>query len=230
VSRSAGLRIRSGITSRFAQGTRVCGGRAKFRSTNVCLSKSGSYSQPVPKDARLLEGVDASNGYVGKFRGEPFAFGVGARSERVATIVDEAGRAAGVDLASLVDEIRYAQGNSGFDVVKGRRVLSIGSDAFGRTGTGQLMEALHEIGHAEYFAKRVRQMGWDRAEFESFWGGSFTFWMPDYLREEQVVERLARMRSRRYLGELSSQEASASTRYINRSRQEELRAIADQHR
>jgi hypothetical protein len=142
--------------------------------------------------------------------------------------MDEAGRAAGVDLASLVDEIRYVQGNSGFDVINGRRILSVGSDAFGRTGTGQLLEGLHEIGHAEYFAKRVGQMGWDRAVFESFWGGEFTFGMPGYYREEQVVERLARRRAGRYLGGLTPQDVSASTRYINRSRQEELRAIAEQ--
>ena len=142
--------------------------------------------------------------------------------------MNEAAVAADCNLSDLVDEIQYGKGHSWFDVnLNDVRIISIGSNAFGRTRVGQLMEGLHELGHAEFFAKRVDEMGYDQAVEESFRGGQFTYGMPGYFREEQVVERLARMRARRYLGVLSPQNVSASVRYINWNRQEELRLTAE---
>lgn len=149
-----------------------------------------------------------------RFRGEPFAFGTGTRDARVAALMDEASRASGVNLADLVDELRYVQGSSYFDVVGGKRVLAIGSDAFGKTRLGQLIEGAHEIGHAQTFDKLVRAKGFAAAEQEYF-SLQRSFGTPLYGREEAIVERLARWRVRKHLGGLTPQQEAASTKYIN---------------
>ncbi|MBS0265750.1 MAG: hypothetical protein JSS02_27715, partial [Planctomycetes bacterium] len=148
-----------------------------------------------------------------RFRGDPFAFGTGPRDARVTALLDEASRASAVRLADLVDEVRYVQGSSNFDVVNGQRILSIGSDAFGKTHAGQLIEGVHEIGHAQFFDKLVRAKGFAAAEQEYF-SLQRSFGTPLYGREEAIVERLARWRVRRHLGELTPQQEAASTKYI----------------
>jgi hypothetical protein len=159
----------------------------------------------------LKTAPSASSG--ARFRGEPFAFGSGSRDARVGALLDEASRASGVNLADLVDEIRYVQGSSYFDVVNGRRILAIGSDAFGKTEAGQLIEAAHEIGHAQIFDKLVQANGAAAAEQEYF-SAARSFGTPLYAREEAIVERLARWRVRQYMGELTPQQEGVSTKYI----------------
>ncbi len=106
-----------------------------------------------------------------RFSGEPFAFGTGPRDVRVTALLDEASRASAITLSDLVDEVRYVQGSSYFDVENGKRVLAIGSDAFGKTMAGQLIEGAHEIGHAQLFDKLVRVKGFAAAEQEYYSGG-----------------------------------------------------------
>jgi len=143
------------------------------------------------------------------------AFGTGARDARVTALLDEAAAASGVDLSKLVDEILYVQGASSFEVIGGRRVLAIGSNAFGRTRAGQLVEAAHEIAHAQYFDRYfARRLGFTEA-VEEYFSLERSFGTPLYAREEVLVERLAQWRISHYLGGLAPQQSAASTRYIN---------------
>jgi hypothetical protein len=156
----------------------------------------------------------ASAGSV-KFSGDPYAFGTGSRLERVDAIISEAVKSAGAkDIYKLVDEIYYGTGSSRFEVDEytGIRSLTIGSNAFNKTAAGQLIEANHEIAHAQVFDKLVKKLGYEAAYEESFvnrYHGS-----KGYAREEQLVERLARWRVRHYLGGLSPQQEAVSTLYI----------------
>jgi hypothetical protein len=129
-------------------------------------------------------------------------------------LLDDASRASGVQLSDLVDEVRYVQGSSYFEVIRSQRVMVIGSDAFGKTRAGQLIEGAHEIGHAQVFDRLVRKMGFTTAVIDYF-GHARGFGTSLYAQEEVLVERLARWRVRRYLGGLTPQQAAASTRYIN---------------
>jgi hypothetical protein len=148
-----------------------------------------------------------------RFRGKPFAFGSGTREARVVALLGEASRASGVRLSNLVDEIRYVQGSSYFDVVGNTRVLAIGSDAFGKTRAGQLIEGAHEIAHAQVFERLVSQQGFGNAVNDYFGAArGFGTWL--YAREEVLVERIALGRVRRYLGGLTPQQEAASIRYI----------------
>jgi hypothetical protein len=149
-----------------------------------------------------------------RFRGQPFAFGRGARTARVRLLLDEASRAAGVRLSDLVDEVRYAQGRSYFDLIGSKRVMVIGSDAFGKTRAGQLIEGSHEIGHAQVFDRLVRKLGFTAAVHDDF-SPTRGFGTSIYAREEVLVERLALGRVRRYLGRITPQQEAASTRSIN---------------
>jgi hypothetical protein len=107
----------------------------------------------------------------------------------------------------------YEPGSSYFDVRGGVRTINIGSNAFYKTGVGQLIEASHEIGHAQVFDKMVKKKGFDAA-MESFLSAERGYGQRLYAREEQVVERLARWRVKSYLGGISPQQAAASTKYI----------------
>jgi hypothetical protein len=166
--------------------------------------------------ARAAEPAQTSADTTAKFRGEPFAFGHGARSARAEAMVNEAAKASNIkDVSKYVDEIRYEPGSSSyFTIDRGQRVLTIGSEAFGKTKAGQLIEASHELAHAQYFDKFVQKMGRAAAEAEYF-GPHRNFGTPLYGKEEQLVERLARMRVRKHLGGLSPQQEAYSTKYIH---------------
>jgi hypothetical protein len=181
----------------------------------VVLPQLVDHKQANSADKLALDKLadDAPN-RAARFRGEPFAFGTGTRDARVAVLMDEASRASGVNLADLVYELRYVQGSSYFDVVGGKRVLAIGSDAFDKTRVGQLIEGAHEIGHAQTFDKLVRAKGFAAAEQEYF-SRQRGFGTPLHGREEAIVERLARWRVRNHLGGLTPQQEAASTKYIN---------------
>jgi hypothetical protein len=76
-----------------------------------------------------------------------------------------------------------------------------------------LIEASHEIAHAQMYDKFVQKLGQVQGDAEYF-GAHRSFGTPLYAHEEQVVERLARMRVRDYLGSITPQQAAASTKYI----------------
>lgn len=132
-------------------------------------------------------------------------------------LVADAAEAAGLEVADFVDEVKYWRDCSKFDLVDDKRIIFIGEAALVKSPPGRLIEALHELGHAEVFSKRVARFGWDRAIDDTFYG--ICAHGPLYYYEEQVVERLARMRARRYLGGLTPQPQGASTRYLNRARE-----------
>ncbi len=151
-----------------------------------------------------------------RLKARPHAFGTGPRSNRVSALVAEAAKASGIgNIQNLVDVILYTTGYSSFDVIGGTRILAIGSTMFRRTKAGQLMEAAHELVHAQQWAKTLKRFGGNET---AAYHGFFTlkpFGSRGYAFDEVVAERLARMRMRRYLGGLSSQQEGVSTRYIN---------------
>jgi hypothetical protein len=99
-------------------------------------------ARDAPGAAEDLAGRSLPTMAAGRFRGERFAFGTAARSERVSVLVDDAARASGIpDLSGLVDDVVYDRAGSYFTVISGRRILSVGDSAFGRTRLGQLQEA-----------------------------------------------------------------------------------------
>jgi hypothetical protein len=149
-----------------------------------------------------------------RFRGEPFAFGAGTRMARTTALVNEAARASKIDdLSRYVDVIKYDPAGSYFTVEKGRRILSIGDSAFRRTRAGQLLEAAHELVHAQQFERFMA-----RGNLQSLDNAADTFFSVSdriYARQERVAEHLSRLRIREYLGRLSSQQWGVGTRYIN---------------
>ena len=89
---------------------------------------------------------------VARFCGEPFAFGTGARSAHVDAIVNEAAQASGIsDLSTLVDDVVYDPAGSYFTVDNGRQFYRWATVRSGERESGQLMEAGHEIVHAQQF-------------------------------------------------------------------------------
>jgi hypothetical protein len=146
--------------------------------------------------------------------------GTGNLNDRALNLVGNAAKAAGYGdlngLSGLVDDIFYGgPGESAFGVFPGTRsrYLRIGGDTFNKTSAGQLIDAIHEIGHSEAFAKRVQKMGFEAARAEFGPGNPREYGSPLYAHEEQVVERLARWRANDYLGGLSPQQTAASARY-----------------
>ena len=205
---STGERVFRGALGSFELGTTAFGLKTSLTKATATV-KNGLQSLRV-------RGSATTSG--ARFRGEPFAFGNGTRSQRVAALVDEAARASGVDnIYSLVDDVVYDSAGSYFSVINGRRVLSIGDSAFGRTRTGQLLEAAHEIVHAQQFQRvATRRFGGNQtAAADYFFGPDFAFGSQLYARGERVAETVARLRVDAFTGGLSPQQAAASTRYIN---------------
>jgi len=148
-----------------------------------------------------------------RFHGEPFAFGNGSRLQRVESIVREAARVSRVDMGSLVDDVVYDPKGSYFTVTSGRRVLSLGDSAFGRTGSGQLMEAAHEIVHAQQFQRfAARQFAGQSVDDAA--AAFFSVSDRVYARQERVAEYLARLRVHKEGGGVTPQQWGASTKYI----------------
>jgi hypothetical protein len=149
-----------------------------------------------------------------RYKGEPVAFGTGSRQARAEAIVSEAAKAFGVSPQKYIDVVRYERGSSYFEVdALGQRVVTIGSRAFRRNRTGQILEAAHELVHAQQFHRLLHRYGgniqdaWD--EFSSYPFGSM-----QYALDEVVAERVALQRVERYLGSLPPQQRAVATRYI----------------
>jgi len=142
---------------------------------------------------------------------------MGARSARVTSLVNEAAGASGVDISTLVDEIKYDPAGSYFtvDPVSGQRTLAIGASAFEQTAEGQLIAAAHEIVHAQQWEAAFNAAGGDLgAAYDTFITAN-PFGSPGYALDEVAAETLARQRISDYVGGISSQQWAASSRYIN---------------
>jgi hypothetical protein len=216
-----------GVSSRWALAGTVTGGVAGYlvggdgRSAfygGIAGGLAGEIVRGRLRGTWAVRRGTAPTSTTARFRGEPFAFGQGARSQRVQSIVDEAARASGInDVSRLVDDVIYNPAGSYFTVQNGRRILSLGDSAFGRTRTGQLLEAAHEIVHAQQFqrfaARRFAGQSIDDAA-DAFFSVSDRI----YARQERVAEHLARLRISRHVGGLTPQQWGASTRYINEYR------------
>ena len=189
-------------------------GARGFAKTPAKFDSRGVGAKPHSPDVGRR--ADDVPGGKARFRGEPFAFGRGSRLDRATELADEAARASGLrSIYDVVDEVRYVRGASYFSVVDERRVLHVGSNAFGRTRAGQLMEVSHEIVHAQQWQRALRRSdGNFEAAYEEFFENQ-PFGSAGYAFDEMVAERLARMRVRRFLGDLSPQQAGTATRYIN---------------
>jgi hypothetical protein len=222
-SGAAGLGIDWGITSFYQgyQSTHTIAGAAYsgargFGTGALVGGAFGGVSYGVLRGLGAIPAPGtAPSGVVARFRGDPFAFGTGARSARVQAIVDEATRASGIsDLSTLVDDVVYDPAGSYFTVINGRRVLSVGDSAFGRTGVGQLMEAGHEIVHAQQFDRFMARGGYATIDDAA---DAFFNNVSDqvYARQERVAEYLSRLRINQHVGGMSPEQWGASTRYIN---------------
>jgi hypothetical protein len=116
------------------------------------------------------------------------------RAER---LVHEAGRATGLDVAALVDDIVYVPHARSpfFDVVAGRRVLGLNRPAvYGESASLRLLKAGHELGHALVHGRGLRMA---------------------YALEEVYVESFARTRLSRATGGLPRGVMRNSVRYEN---------------
>jgi len=186
-----------------------------------------------PHDVRVLDDLAETSPimhyYSRKYSSsaEPFAFGSGPRYERVLELIDETSRATGLDFRKYVDIIEYELGSSYFEVVDGTRVLTIGSNAFTKTKSGQILEALHELTHAQkwHHTLHYKYKGdYGAADFEfSFekgWGTS------GYAFDERIAEGLALRRLMRVL-ELTPQQRGASTKYIESWRRSFVSGLGD---
>lgn len=124
--------------------------------------------------------------------GNRFAFGRGARSLRAQRLVREAERLTGTNVARYVDDVTYSPGSSYFDLINGRRVMNIGSDTFAKTRTGQLIDAAHEIGHAQkwHHTLHYKHGGNFGAAFDEFFIQK-PFGSAGYSFDEVIAESLA---------------------------------------
>lgn len=124
-----------------------------------------------------------------------------------------AAQASGMVLSSYVDRITSKGSLSYFAVINGQKVLNIGSNTFRRTNAGQLMEAAHELVHAEQFDNVVKQYN---GNVNNAWSAftSSGFGSPQYAIDEVEAETLALERVTKYRGGVSPQQVAASTRYI----------------
>lgn len=127
--------------------------------------------------------------------------------------MNEAANASRVELSAIVDEVRYGQDASYFHVEEGKRIITIGSNAFDKTYAGQLIEGSHQIAHAQFFDRLVKQKGFSAAEAE-YSGLEKSWGTAGYTYEEVAVQRLPRWGVRNYLGGLTPQQEAASTKYI----------------
>ncbi|GIW80239.1 MAG: hypothetical protein KatS3mg105_2046 [Gemmatales bacterium] len=131
-------------------------------------------------------------------------------------MAEEAAKASNVRLFDVVDEVRYVRGSSYFDVdLAGRRILHIGENAFGRNRTGQILEATHELIHAQRYNNVLRGRGGNFVQAYNDYFLAKPFGSDLYALEEVTTEFLALRRVENYLGGLSPQQRGASIRYVN---------------
>jgi RHS repeat-associated protein len=207
-----------GVLSALEEATHLRSGMSKAERA---VEETVKASRQAGK-AELGELAGESQGLLksaAKAKGEPFAFGSGSRSARAERIVDEAAEAAGIDnVYDYVDEIGYDRlsGSPYFDVDPGtgKRYLMLSTNTFEKTAAGQLIDASHELAHAQQYAKVLNKLNGDfkAAYQEVFINRPRGSWR--YAHDETVVERLARARVSRHLGGLSPQQVGASTKYI----------------
>ena len=174
----------------------------------------------APRARAVASGASASRaGAVGRAASAtksaaPQAFGTGARLVRAKAIVAEAAKASGIQISKYVDEVRYAANSSSFFEVTtaGRRILTIGSQAFGRTRAGQILEGAHELVHAQQYALALQRAGGNvAAAIKAF--NSAKFGSAAYAADEVMAETLALRRVAAYL-KLSPQQVAAASKYI----------------
>lgn len=124
--------------------------------------------------------------------------GLEATGRQARKLLAEAAEAAGVKYGNLVDDVVAGSVDS-FKVRNGRRILTLSQETLLDERIGQrLLVAGHELVHAQSFAKTgvIPKVG-TRA----------------YAAGEYVAERLARIRTREYLGRLSESVEQGSIEY-----------------
>jgi hypothetical protein len=142
------------------------------------------------------------------------AVGSSAKLAQSKALVDEAAKASGIqNLSNYVDKITYGGTSSFFEVAGGLRIINIGTNALRRTRAGQLAEGVHELVHAEQFAKELAQSGGTLA---TTWANfaAHNARSVQYAAREVEAERTAIQRVTAYLGSVSPQQTAAATGYI----------------
>jgi hypothetical protein len=149
-------------------------------------------------------------------RGEPYAFGTGARSDRAQAIVDNAAQVLGHQNASgLVDHVLYDEAESSpfftVDATTGERTITLDPGTFEKTEAGQLIAGTHELVHAEQWQQALSQNAGNlAAAHNAMFRGS----QLDYAIREVLTERRALQTVNSFLGGMTPQQIGHSTRYI----------------
>jgi hypothetical protein len=135
------------------------------------------------------------------------------------SLASEAAKASKIDLSKYVDEVNFGQGYSSFSVDnQGKRKIFIGTSMFKhRSGdAGYLMEAIHEIVHAQQFDRVLRRNNENisLARDEHFDRYNFT----QYDKNEIMAEGMALRRAEKYLGNVPAAEKDAALKYVNEYR------------
>jgi hypothetical protein len=148
-------------------------------------------------------------------RGEPHAFGTGARSARATAIIDRSAQALGRTASSLVDNVVYeasaASPYFSVDRVTGLRTITVDAATFGKTEAGQLIAGTHELVHAEQWEQVLSSNAGNLAAAHPAMFRTSTL---DYAIREVVTERRALQTADSLLGGITPQQFGHSTRYI----------------
>jgi hypothetical protein len=163
------------------------------------LGKAGS---TVDESSALAKVADETPSGAVQFRavsGKVVEGGGGATIRQAQALAAEAAELSGKRLCDLVDEVRVASGNSFFRIENGKRVLGI-SESVMRSPqrSRRLLDGMHEIGHAESYAKRgyIPRKGSTEA-----------------LKAEVAVERLAILRMNKNYGNIAQSVIEESLKY-----------------
>jgi hypothetical protein len=216
VGEAAGLTADgAGALANMSRGAEVFGGVSRGAEIADATANAGSMAARDTLGAITRGGEDLSGSAVA--RGEPYAFGTGARSDRAAAIIDRSAQALGRNNASgLVDNVVYdAAARSPYfwvDPNTGARTITMDAATFGKTEAGQLIAGTHELVHAEQWEQVLSQNAGNLAAAHP------QMFVPSrslsYAVREVQTERRALQSVDNLLGGLAPQQVGHSTRYI----------------
>jgi hypothetical protein len=216
VGEAAGLTADgAGALTNLSRGAEALGGVSRGTEIADATANAGSVAARDTFGAITRGGEDLPAETVA--RGEPYAFGTGARSDRAAAIIDRSAQALGRNNASgLVDNVVYdpAARSPSFWVnpTTGERTITMDAATFGKTEAGQLIAGTHELVHAEQWEQVLGQNAGNLAAAHS------QMFVPSrslsYAIREVQTERRALQRVDNLLGGVAPQQVGHSTRYI----------------
>jgi hypothetical protein len=205
----------AGTLANMSRGAEALGGFSSGTEITDTMANAGLVAARETPFGAIARSEDVSANTVA--RGEPYAFGTGARSDRAAAIIDRSAQALGRNNASsLVDKVVYdPAAQSPFfqvDPTTGERTITMDPATFGKTEAGQLISGTHELVHAEQWEQVLSQNAGNLATAHS------AMFVPQrslsYAIREVLTERRAVQSVDRLLGGLTPQQVGHSTRYM----------------